>query len=177
LQTRYGQPAITALSRLWQLQANHKRRPLSKLEPASHQRLGQQCLDEAAAPLGQTQLGSAWEELSQLLGCSWRGSLLAESVNSLLRPVWAGRKHPNQGCLQLFRFLPYVRPFEPGKRAHHSPAQLVGLEVPDALLILLALKPKVQSNSLSSSTRSIIGKEREDQWQQTQSSQHHIEVF
>jgi hypothetical protein len=143
LQARYGQPAITALGRLWQLEANQKRRPLSKGEQASYQRLWQQSLDEAVAALGETQLWSAWEELGQLLGRSWRGSMLAECVNSLLRPVLDGRKHADQGCLELFRFLHNVRPFERGKRAEHSPAQLVGLDVPDDPLILLGLKPKV----------------------------------
>lgn len=143
LQTCYGEPAIAALSRLWQVEANQKRRPLSKLEQARYQRLWQQCLDEAAAQLGEPQLWSAWEQLRQLFGRSWRGSMLAECVNSLLRPVLDGRKHTDQGCLELFRFLHNVRPFERGKRADHSPAQLVGLDVPDDPLILLGLKPKV----------------------------------
>lgn len=143
LQTRYGEPVLTALSRLWQLEANQKRRPLSKLEQASYQRLWQQCLDQALAELGETELWSAWEQLQQLLGRSWRGSMLAECVNSLLRPVLEGRKHTDQGCLDLFRFLHNVHPFERGKRANHSPAQLVGLDVPNDPLILLGLKPKV----------------------------------
>lgn len=143
LQTCYGQPAIAALARLWQLETNQKRRPLSKLEQTSYQQLWQQCLDEAAAQLSETQLWSAWEQLRQLLGRSWRGSMLAECVNSLLRPVLNGRKHTDQGCLDLFRFLHNVRPFERGKRADHSPAQLVGLDVPDDPLILLGLNPKV----------------------------------
>jgi len=143
LQTRYGQPAIIALCRLWQLEANQKRRPLSKLDQAAHQQRWQQCLDEALAELGESQLWPAWEELSQLLGRSWRGSMLAECVNSLLRPVLEGRKHTDQGCLELFRFSHNVRPFARGKRAKHSPAQLVGLDVPDDPLILLGLEPKV----------------------------------
>jgi hypothetical protein len=143
LQTRYGQPAITALCRLWQLEANQKRRPCSKLDQASHHQLWQQCLDEAVAQLGEGQLWSAWKELGQLLDRSWRGSMLAECVNSLLRPVLDGRKHTDQGCLELFRFSHNVRPFARGKRARHSPAQLVGLDVPDDPLILLGLKPKV----------------------------------
>jgi hypothetical protein len=143
LQTCYGQPAITALCRLWQLEANQKRRPCSKLEQASQQGLWQQCLDEAATKLGETLLWAAWEQLGQLLGRSWRGSMLAECVNSLLRPVLDGRKHTDQGCLALFRFLHNVRPFARGKRADHSPAQLVGLDVPEDPLILLGLKPKV----------------------------------
>jgi hypothetical protein len=143
LQTRYGQPAITALCRLWQLEATQKRRPLSKMQQASSHHLWQQCLDQALTQLGESELWSAWEQLSQLLSRSWRGSMLAECVNSLLRPVLDGRKHTDQGCLELFRFLHNVRPFARGKRAHHSPAQLVGLDVPDDPLILLGLKPKV----------------------------------
>jgi len=143
LQSCYGEPAMAALSRLWQVEANQKRRPWSPLEQASYQRLWQQCLHEAAAQLDEAQLWSAWEQLRQLLGRSWRGSMLAECVNSLLRPVLDGRKHTDQGCLDLFRFLHNVRPFERGKRADHSPAQLVGLDVPDDPLILLGLKPKV----------------------------------
>jgi hypothetical protein len=143
LQTRYGQPAITALCQLWQLEANQKRRPMSKLDQANHLRLWQQWLDQALAELGETELWSAWEQLSQLLSRSWRGSMLAECVNSLLRPVLDGRKHTDQGCLELFRFLHNVRPFARGKRANYSPAQLVGLDVPDDPLILLGLKSKV----------------------------------
>jgi hypothetical protein len=143
LQARYGEPAITALCRLWQLEANQKRRLLSKCEQASYQRLWQQCLDQAVAELGETELWTAWEQLRQLLSRSWRGSMLAECVNSLLRPVLDGRKHTDQGCLELFRFSHNVRPFVRGKRAKHSPAQLVGLNVPDDPLILLGLEPKV----------------------------------
>ena len=65
------------------------------------------------------------------------------SLNSLLRPVLNRRKHTDQGCLDLFRFLHNVRPFQRGKRAGLSPAQLVGLNVPDDPLLLLGLDPKV----------------------------------
>lgn len=142
-QARYGQPASTALCRLWQLEANQKRRSCSAAEQVTHHRLWRQYLDEAVAALGEIQLWAAWAELSQILGRSWRGSMLAECVNSLLRPVLAGRKHTDQGCLELFRFLHNVRPFARGKRARHSPAQLVNLDVPADPLILLGLKPKV----------------------------------
>jgi hypothetical protein len=143
LQTRYGQPAITALCQLWQLEANHKRHPGSKLDQAHQQRRWQHYLDQALAALGETDLWLAWAELQQLLDRSWRGSMLAECVNSLLRPVLDGRKHTDQGCLELFRFSHNVRPFARGKRANHSPAQLVGLDVPNDPLILLGLEPKV----------------------------------
>jgi len=143
LQARYGQPAIAALCRLWQLEANQKRRPLSQLDRANHYRLWQQCVDQALAELGETELWAAWAQLSQLLNRSWRGSMMAECVNSLLRPVLQGRKHTDQGCLELFRFSHNVRPFARGKRANYSPAQLVGLDVPDDPLVLLGLKPKV----------------------------------
>jgi hypothetical protein len=53
------------------------------------------------------------------------------------------RKHTDQGCLELFRFLNNVRPFERGKRAGHSPARLVGLHILDDPLTLLGLAPKV----------------------------------
>jgi hypothetical protein len=66
-------------------------------------------------------------------------------VNSLLRPVLDARKHTDQGCLELFRFLHNVHTFERGKRAGYSPAQLVGLDVPGDPLTLLGLAPKAGS--------------------------------
>lgn len=143
LQARYGLASIATLSRLWQLEANQKRRAASVLDHQHQQLLWQQCLDEALTLLGEPQLWTAWQELSQLLGRCWRGSMLAECVNSLLRPILAGRKHTDQGCLELFAFLHNVRPFQRGKRAGSSPAQLVGLDLPDDPLTLLGLKPKV----------------------------------
>lgn len=143
LQVRYGDSAITALCRLWQIEATQKRRPVSLLEQANYQQLWQHSFDQAVAQLGETQLWSAWAELCHLLDRSWRGSMLAECVNSLLRPVLERRKHTDQGCLDLFRFLHNVRPFARGKRAGHSPAQLVGLDLPDDPLTLLGLAPKV----------------------------------
>lgn len=55
------------------------------------------------------------------------------------RPILDGRKHTDQGCLELFRFLHNVRPFQRGKRAGKSPAQLANLDVPDDSLTLLGL--------------------------------------
>jgi hypothetical protein len=140
---RWGAPAIRALSRIWQIEADEKRHPLSWQEQRSRQALWADSLDEAVTLLGAEPLWTAWEAVSQVLGRSWRGSMLAECVNSLLRPILDGRKHTDQGCLEFFRFLHNVRPFKRGKRANHSPAELVGLEVPDDPLILLGLAPKV----------------------------------
>jgi hypothetical protein len=47
----------------------------------------------------------------------------------------------------LFRFLHNVHTFQRGKRAGHSPAELVGLDVPSDPLTLLGPAPKCQSNS------------------------------
>jgi hypothetical protein len=142
LQTQYGAKAIAALCRMWQIEADHKRRPLPRQEQQRRQSLWADCLDEAWTWLGE-HLWAAWEELCQILERSWRGSMLAECVNSLLRPVLDRRKHTDQGCLELFRWLHNVRSFKRGKRAGHSPAQLVGIHVPDDPLLLLGLKSKV----------------------------------
>ena len=114
------------------------------VERQTRQTLWQASLDEAVSLLGEEQLWQAWHALCQVLERSWRGSMLAECVNSLLRPILDGRKHTDQGCLELFRFLHNVRPFERGKRAGHSPARLVGLQMPDDPLTLLGLAPKVR---------------------------------
>ena len=142
LQTRYGPQAIAALARMWQIETDQKRRPCSLLQQLQRHTLWADSLDEAWVLLGE-HLWTAWDELGRVLGRSWRGSMLAECVNSLLRPILARRKHTDQGCLELFRLLHNVRPFKRGKRADSSPAQLVGLEVPDDPLLLLGLDPKV----------------------------------
>lgn len=140
---QWGAPAIQALSRIWQIEADQKRhlRPLT--QQRTQQTLWQQSLDQAVALLGYEQLVEAWNAVCNVLGRSWRGSMLAECINSLLRPFLRGRKNTDQGCLELFRFLHNVRPFARGKRQHHSPAELAGLEVPDDPLTLLGLAPKV----------------------------------
>lgn len=143
LQRHYGDAAIAALGRMWQIETDLKRRPLSVLDQQQRQRVWAASFDQALALLGEPQLWTAWDQLCQVLGRSWRGSMLAECVNSLLRPILAGRKHTDQGCLELFRFFHNVRPFQRGKRAGFSPAQLVGLDLPDDPLLLLGLKPKV----------------------------------
>jgi hypothetical protein len=142
LQTRYGDKAIAALCRMWQIQADQKRRPVPLLQQQQRHSLWTDSLNEAWTLLGE-QLWTAWDQVCYLLERSWRGSMLAECVNSLLRPILNRRKHTDQGCLELFRLLHNVRPFKRGKRADYSPAQLVGLDVPDDPLLLLGLEPKV----------------------------------
>jgi hypothetical protein len=143
--SQWGAAAIQALSQIWQIEADEKRSPLSLPERQTRQILWEESLDEAFSLLGPQQLWYAWEALCQILNRSWRGSMLAECVNSLLRPVLDARKHTDQGCLELFRFLHNVQPFERGKRPGHSPAQLVGLNVPHDPLTLLGLAPKSSS--------------------------------
>lgn len=143
LQQGYGQPALAALSALWQIEANLKRRPLSLIQRQAYLSLWNHHFDQAFSCLGPDLFWAAWDELALILGRSWRGSMLAECVNSLLRPMLNARKHTDQGCLDLFRFFHNVRPFQRGKRAGSSPAELVGLEVPDDPLLLLGLQPKV----------------------------------
>ena len=145
LQVEYGPKAIVALSRLWQCEADEKRRRLSLPEQQKRQQIWQQSLDEALTLLGEARLWSAWEALCPVLERSWRGSMLAECVNSLLRPVLDRRKHTDQGCLEMFRFLHNARPFLRGKRAGNSPAQIAGLDVPNDPFALLGLLPKVSS--------------------------------
>ena len=116
LQEQFGQPALAALSRIWQIEANQQRKPLSLLQQQQQHQLWNHWVDEAYHLLGE-QLWTAYETLSQLLSRSWRGSMLAECVNSLLRPVLDSRQQTDQGCLELFRFLHNIRPFARGKRA------------------------------------------------------------
>ena len=139
LVARWGTPAIQALSRIWQIETAEKRHPFSLLQRRTRQKLWDENLDEVASSLGEEQLWTAWDAVHQVLSRSWRGSMLAECVNSLLRPILDGRKHTDQGCLELFRFLHNVRPFKRGKRAGKSPAQLANLDVPDDPLFLLGL--------------------------------------
>lgn len=143
LQIHYRDQAISALCRMWQIETDLKRRSLSLLDQQLRQTWWADSFDQALASLGEQQLWTAWDQLCQVLERSWRGSMLAECVNSLLRPILAGRKHTDQGCLDLFRFFHNVRPFKRGKRAGFSPAQLVGLDVSDDPLLLLGLDPKV----------------------------------
>ena len=134
---QWGAPAIQALARIWQIEAGEKRHPLPLMERQARHLQWSESLDAAIALLEPEQLWKAWEAVSEVLGRSWRGSMLAECVNSLLRPILDRRKHTDQGCLELRRFLHNVRSFKRGKRAGRSPAQLAGLDVPDDPLTLL----------------------------------------
>jgi len=143
LYEQYGKQAVSALCLIWQCEADEKRHPLGYPEKQVRQQIWEQSLDEAWELLGEGQLWSAWQTLSTILSRSWRGSMLSECLNSLLRPVLEQRKQTDQGCLEIFRFLRNTRIFKRGKRAGNSPAQLVGLELPDDPFTLLGLAPKV----------------------------------
>ena len=143
LSTRYGQEAIAALCALWQIEAHEKRHPRPLTQRLERRRLWEKHWDTAVHWLEDSQLWEAWEAISELLGYSWRGSMLAECVNSLLRPSLDKRQHTDQGCLDLFRFSHNVYPFKRGKRKGNSPAQLAGLDAVDDPLTLLGLAPKV----------------------------------
>jgi hypothetical protein len=144
---QWGAPAIHALSRIWQIEADEKRHPVPLTDRRARHQIWAASLDEAVLLLGEEQLWAAWEALSAVLGRTWRGSMMAECVNSLLRPVLDGRKHSDQGCLELFRLLHNTHSFARGKRAGRSPAELVGLSVPDDPLTLLGLEPKCKAKS------------------------------
>ena len=145
LMDRWGTSGVQALSRLWQCEADARRHARPVVEQQRLHRVWSACLDAACIALGD-QLWSAWDELAALLGKVWRGSSLAECINSKLRPVFDRRDQTDQGCLELFRFLHNTHVFARGKRAGHSPAQLVLLDVPDDPLTLLGFAPKCQSN-------------------------------
>jgi len=142
LRKTWGSPAVQALSRLWQVEAEIRR---GHLAFGQRQALGQiwcASVDEAAQLLGD-HLFEVWEALSAILSRIWRGSMAAECVNSLLRPRLNTRKHADQGELELFRFLHNTHCFARGKRAKHTPAELVGIKVPADRFTLLGLAPKV----------------------------------
>jgi hypothetical protein len=145
LRKQWGILPLQALCRVWQLEADAQRHPLPWAERRVRQLRWEESLDVAVAVLGPEQLWDAWEALCAVLNRVWRGSMLAECINSLLRPILDRRKHTDQGCLELFRFLHNVRPFQRGKRAGASPAQLAGLDVPADPFVLLGLAPKVSS--------------------------------
>lgn len=139
---RWGQKAVRALSRIWQVEAEVKRGHLSLSQRKALETIWQESLDEAAKLLG-GHLFEVWDALCSILGRIWRGSMAAECVNSLLRPWLDTRKHADQGCSELFRFLHNTHRFLRGKRAGCSPAELVGIILPADRFTLLGLAPKV----------------------------------
>jgi len=140
---QWGEGTIAALSRIWQLDADARRHPIAVAEQIGRQRLWTASLDAAVALCGEQAVWNAWEAVTAVLGRSWRGSMLAECVNSLLRRRLSTRKQTDQGYLELFRFLHNVHQFGRGKRAGQRPAQLVGITLPSDPLTLLGLAPKV----------------------------------
>lgn len=140
---QWGAEAVQTLCRLWQRDADRQRHPLPWPERQANHQAWCADLDRAVALLGEAQLEAAWAAVSTVLGRAWRGSMLAECLNSWLRPRLDGRKQSDQGILELLRFLHNVHPFARGKRAHQSPAQAAGLDLPDDPLTLLGLEPKV----------------------------------
>lgn len=138
----WGQPAVCALSRLWQVEAEIKRGHLSFSQRQSLEQIWRDSLDAAVQLLGE-HLFEVWATLSSILGRIWRGSMAAECVNSLLRPRLNARKHADQGGLDLFCFLHNTHRFARGKRANHSPADLVGIAMPADRFTLLGLASKV----------------------------------
>jgi len=139
---------VQALARLWQIEADARRQPILLIQTAAQHAAWCQALDDAVSGLGIDDLLPAWQALSNVLSRSWRGSMLCECVNSLLRPVLNARKSSDQGCLELFRFLHNPHRFARGKRAGRSPAELAGIHLPADPLSLLGLAPYCQSNSL-----------------------------
>lgn len=141
--TQYGQQAVQALCALWQIEAHEKRHPQSLSQRMEWRYLWEKQLDTAIHWLGDKLIWEVWDAVRELLGHSWRGSMLVECVNSLLRPRLDKRQHTDQGCLDLFHFSHNQYPFKRGKRKGYSPAQLAGLDAVDDPLTLLGLTPKV----------------------------------
>jgi hypothetical protein len=143
LSTQYGHEAVAALCAIWQIEAHEKRHQPSLFKRIEWRQLWKKHLDTAAHYLDDNVIWEAWDTILDLFGHSWRGSMLVECVNSLLRPALDSRQHTDQGCLDLFRFSHNQYPFKRGKRKGYSPAQLAGLDTVDDPLTLLGLSPKV----------------------------------
>jgi hypothetical protein len=125
----WGAEGVTALQRLWQVEAAARRGHQGVATRATGERLWQSSLDEAGARLGEG-VWAAYAAVRAVLGRIWRGSMAVECVNSLLRPLLRGRKQSDQGCLELLRFVHNTHRFPRGKRAGQSPAEMVGITLP-----------------------------------------------
>jgi hypothetical protein len=153
LQAQWGVEAIAALGRLWQTEEDFRRGHLGLLEKSALNDVWNDSLDLAASLLGE-EVFAARDALEAILGKNWRGSNAAECVNSLLRPHMNARKYTDQKALELLRFLHNVHTFQRGKRADSSPAQLVGIELPEDPFTLLGLPPlQIRSKQNTRSTR------------------------
>jgi hypothetical protein len=140
LQAQWGAEAIAALCRIWQVEERIRRGHLSLAQRRALNTLWGDSLDVATALLGD-EVFEAWNQVEAVLGHNWRGSNAAECVNSLLRPHLDAHRYTDQKALELRRFLHNVHIFERGKRAGYSPAQLVGIGLPDDPFTLLGLPP------------------------------------
>lgn len=138
IQAHWGQEAVAGLCRIWQVEEQCRRRQLCSADRQQLNAIWQTAFEATARLLGDD-LFEAWEDVQALLGLNWRGSNAAECVNSLLRPHFNAQRSTSQNALDLRRFLHNTRTFARGKRAGHSPAQLVGIELPSDPLTLLGL--------------------------------------
>ena len=144
LQAQWGCEAIASLCRLWQVQETNRRCPRSIVERQRLNALWQANFDIVAQLLGDD-LFAAWDDVETVLGANWRTSSAAECVNSLLRTHFNAHKSTNQNALELRRFFHNTHTFARGKRAGHSPAELVGISLPPDPLTLIGL-PALRAN-------------------------------
>jgi hypothetical protein len=153
LQALCGVEAIAASCRIWQVEQDLRRKRLGLREKRALNGIWNDSLDMATSLLGD-EFFAAWDALEAILGKNWRGSNAAECVNSLLRPHMNARKYTDQNALDLLRFLHNVHIFQRGKRAASSPAQLVGIELPEDPFTLLGLPPlQTHPKQIARSTR------------------------
>lgn len=138
LQAHWGDQAVAALCRMWQVDETTRRCHLSRTRRQQLNAIWQASFETVAQLLGDD-LFEAWEDVQAVLGANWRTSSAAECVNSLLRPYFNAHRSTHQGALELRRFMHNSHTFARGKRAGLSPAQLVGISLPPDPLTLLRL--------------------------------------
>ena len=147
LQQQWGHEAIAHLCCLWQVEERLRRGHVTWQERQQLEHLWNECLDQAAESLGEP-LFQAWEALVAVLGRNWRSCSAAECVNSLLRKQFNAHRHTDQKRLELIRFVHNTHTFQREKRQGSSPAQLVGIQLPQDPFTLLGLQPKQQTQPL-----------------------------
>lgn len=138
LQAHWGPEAVADLCRMWQVDETTRRCHLSRTKRRQLNAIWQASFESVALRLGDD-LFDAWDDVQAVLGANWRTSSAAECVNSLLRPYFNAQRSTHQGALELRRFLHNTHTFARGKRAGHSPAELVGIPLPPDPLTLLGL--------------------------------------